>query len=69
MQITVGNKKHLLQLLYWAPSHISNMSVLELNFLTAAHSQVRFYVGVKNICFEVFLMDSRMDTCHSVSTT
>jgi hypothetical protein len=45
------------------------MSAPELNFVTAARSQVRFDVGVKNFCFEVFLVDSKMDTCRGVSTS
>jgi hypothetical protein len=45
------------------------MSVPELNFLIAAHSQVRFDVGVRNFCFEVFLVDLRVDTCRGVSTS
>jgi hypothetical protein len=40
-----------------------------LSFLTAACSQVGFDVGVRNFYFEVFLVDSRMDTCHGVSTS
>jgi hypothetical protein len=45
------------------------MSASELNFLTAACSKVRFNVGVRNFHFEVFLVDSRMDTCCGISTT
>jgi hypothetical protein len=45
------------------------MSSPELNFLTTARSQVRFDIGVRNFRFQVFFMDSRMDTCHGVSTT
>jgi hypothetical protein len=37
------------------------MSAPKLNFMTAAYSQVRFDVGVKNFHFEVFLVDSRME--------
>jgi hypothetical protein len=40
-----------------------------LNFLTAAHSQVRFNVGVRIFCFEVFWVDSRMDTYRGASTS
>jgi hypothetical protein len=45
------------------------MSAPELNFLTVARSQVRFDVGVRNFRFEVFLVDSRMDTCRGVPTS
>jgi hypothetical protein len=45
------------------------MSAPELIFLTAAHSQVGFDVDVRNFRFEDFLVDSRMDTCHDVSTS
>jgi hypothetical protein len=45
------------------------MSTPELNFLTAARSQIRFDVGVRNFHFEVFLVDSRMDTCRGASTS
>jgi ABC-type thiamine transport system ATPase subunit len=45
------------------------MSAQELDFLTAAHSQVRFNVGVRNFRFEVFLVDSRMATCRGASTS
>jgi hypothetical protein len=38
----------------------------ELNFMTAAHSQVRFNVGARNFCFEVFLVESTMVTCHGI---
>jgi hypothetical protein len=41
----------------------------ELNFLTAAHSLVRFDIGVKIFCFEIFLVDLGMDTCRDVSTS
>jgi hypothetical protein len=40
-----------------------------LDFLTAAHSQVRFDIGVRNFRFKVFLANSRMTTCHGASTT
>jgi hypothetical protein len=45
------------------------MSVPELIFLTAARSQVRFDIGVKKIRFEVFLVDSSMDTYRGVPTS
>jgi hypothetical protein len=46
--------------LYWAPSQIPGMSTPELNFLTAARSQVRFDIGVRNFRFENSAVDSRM---------
>jgi hypothetical protein len=55
--------------MYWDPGEIPCMSASELNFLTAARSQVRFDIGVGNFCFEVFLVDSRMDTCRGVLTS
>jgi hypothetical protein len=45
------------------------MSAAELNFLTAARSQVKFFVGVRNLHFEVFLVDLRMTTHRGASTS
>jgi hypothetical protein len=45
------------------------MSASELNVLTAAHSQVRFDVGVKNYHFEVFLVDSKIASYRGTSTS
>jgi hypothetical protein len=39
--------KSLLELLYWAPGQILDMSAPELNFLIDVCSQVRFDVGAK----------------------
>jgi hypothetical protein len=44
------------------------MSTPQLNFITAACNQVKFDFGVRNFCFEVFLMDLMMDICCGVST-
>jgi hypothetical protein len=43
-------------------SHIST----RIEYLTAASSQVRFDIGVRNLRFEVFSVDSRMATCRGV---
>jgi hypothetical protein len=50
-------------------SQTTDMSAPKLTFLTVARSQVGFDVGVRNFHFEVFLVDSRMDICHGVSTS
>jgi hypothetical protein len=55
--------------LYWALGQILDMSAPELNFLSAAHSQVRFDVSVRNFRFKVFFVDSRMDAYRGISTS
>jgi hypothetical protein len=67
--ITVGKiRKYSITLVISYCSHSSHIST-RIEFLTAAYSHFRFDVGVRNFHFEVFLMDSRMATCHGVSTT
>jgi hypothetical protein len=67
VQITVGKRKESYITIVLAPGQILGTSVPELNFSTAARSQVRFDVGVRSFRFEVFLVNSSMDTCHGVS--
>jgi hypothetical protein len=48
--------------LYWAHGQISVITVADLQFLIAAHSQVRVDASAKNFGFEIFLENSRMAT-------
>jgi hypothetical protein len=55
--------------LVWDSPQIPATLVFGLNFLTVAHSEVEFDVGVRNCHFEVFLVDSRMATHRDASTS
>jgi hypothetical protein len=48
--------------LYWAHCQISLRTDLDLQFLIAAHSQVRVDAGAKKFHFEIFFENSRMAT-------